>query len=169
MLQELTETQSSISMERLNLVLERERAAELEIDRVPAIVISSPHCSRIRFLGPPLGYELRSFVEALRITASGDSGLSDESRMRLASLRSVVRLQVFFTPSCVYCPPMVQLANRMAVAHPLISATAIDATEFPDLVRRYNVNGVPKTVINDTVELLGGATESELIEAIVGR
>ena len=43
---------------------------------------------------------------------------------------------------------------------------AIDATEFPDLVRRYNVNGVPKTVINDTMEIMGAAPEQDFIAAI---
>jgi predicted DsbA family dithiol-disulfide isomerase len=43
---------------------------------------------------------------------------------------------------------------------------AIDATEFPDLVRRYHVNGVPKTVINDSLELVGAAPEEDLITAI---
>jgi predicted DsbA family dithiol-disulfide isomerase len=48
----------------------------------------------------------------------------------------------------------------------MVSATAIDATEFPDLVRRYNVNGVPKTIINDSVEIMGAAPEEELVTAI---
>jgi predicted DsbA family dithiol-disulfide isomerase len=43
---------------------------------------------------------------------------------------------------------------------------AIDATEFPDLVRRYHVNGVPKTVINDSLELVGAAPEEDFITAI---
>ena len=37
----------------------------------------------------------------------------------------------------------------MAFANPNITAYAVEATEFPDLARRYMVNGVPKTVVND--------------------
>jgi predicted DsbA family dithiol-disulfide isomerase len=61
---------------------------------------------------------------------------------------------------------MTSLANELTVESPLISTAAIDATEFPDLVRRYNVNGVPKTIINDCVEILGAASEEELVTAI---
>jgi hypothetical protein len=43
----------------------------------------------------------------------------------------------------------------MAFANPHITATAVEATEFPDLARRYQVSGVPKTVVNDAVEILG--------------
>jgi predicted DsbA family dithiol-disulfide isomerase len=61
---------------------------------------------------------------------------------------------------------MITLANGMAVESALVTATAIDATEYPDLVRQYNVNGVPKTVINDTVGIVGVASEDDLIAAI---
>jgi len=43
----------------------------------------------------------------------------------------------------------------MAIASERVTATAIDATEFPELARAYQVSGVPKIVINDRVELLG--------------
>ena len=47
----------------------------------------------------------------------------------------------------------------MALENPKISASIVDATEFPDLVRRYRINGVPKTVVNDRVEILGSQPE----------
>ena len=43
----------------------------------------------------------------------------------------------------------------MEFANPNITALAVEATEFPDLARRYQVNGVPKTVVNDAIEILG--------------
>lgn len=168
LLQQLADLSPHISLETMNLVLEKGRAEEYGIDRVPAIVISAPRRERIRFYGAPLGYELASLVEAISMTASGDSGLGQNTREWLETLVGPVRLQVFFTPNCVYCPEMVTLANRFAVAHPLISATAVDATEYPDLVRRYNVNGVPKTIINNRVEFVGAASEEDLVRHMSG-
>jgi hypothetical protein len=52
----------------------------------------------------------------------------------------------------------------MAFASPHITATAVEATEFPDLARKYQVSGVPKTVVNDEVEILGALPESAFIE-----
>jgi predicted DsbA family dithiol-disulfide isomerase len=43
----------------------------------------------------------------------------------------------------------------MAFANPNITAYAVEATEFPDLARRYQVTGVPKTVVSDGTEILG--------------
>ena len=164
---ELVGLSPNVSAEILNLVLDKERAAALAIDRVPAIIVSGPGGNRIRFYGAPTGYEMASLVEAIGTTAVGRAELSDDGLERLHALTQAVRIQVFFTPSCVYCPQMVTLANRFAVASPMVTAVAIDATEYPDLVRRYNVNGVPKTVINDAVELVGAAQESDLLDAIL--
>lgn len=56
------------------------------------------------------------------------------------------------------------LAHEMAFANPNITAYAVEATEFPDLARRYMVNGVPKTVVNDEIEILGAVPQDEFIE-----
>jgi predicted DsbA family dithiol-disulfide isomerase len=52
----------------------------------------------------------------------------------------------------------------MAFANPHITAYAVEATEFPDLSRRYGVTGVPKTVVNDTVEIMGGLPQDAYIQ-----
>jgi predicted DsbA family dithiol-disulfide isomerase len=52
----------------------------------------------------------------------------------------------------------------MAFANPNITAVAVEATEFPDLARRYRVTGVPKTVVNDTIEILGAVPQDMFIE-----
>ena len=52
----------------------------------------------------------------------------------------------------------------MAFANPLITAFAVEATEFPDLARRYHVNGVPKTVINEEIEILGGLPQDAFVQ-----
>jgi Thioredoxin domain len=61
----------------------------------------------------------------------------------------------------------VSLAHEMAFANPNITAYAVEATEFPDLARRYMVNGVPKTVVDGgqaEVEILGAIPQDDYIE-----
>ena len=52
----------------------------------------------------------------------------------------------------------------MAFANPNITAYAVEATEFPDLARRYQVTGVPKTVVNEEVEILGALPQDVFVE-----
>jgi glutaredoxin-like protein len=167
-LEQISHDNPDVALETFNLVLDKEKAAEYGVDRVPALIIAAPGCDRIRYYGAPLGNELPTLLEALHMAASGQTGLSDQNRARLKALAAPVTLQVFFTPSCVYCPQMISLANRAAIDSPFVSTVAIDATEFPDLVRRYNVNGVPKTVINDAMEIMGAASEDAFVAAITG-
>jgi len=167
LLEQLADLCPYLTVEVLNLILDKDRAAQHGVDRVPAVVVSSPNRDRIRFYGSPAGHELTSLLDAIEITGSGDSGLTEHSRTQLATLTTAVKLLVFFTPSCVYCPQMVTLGSRLAIESPMVSITAIDATEYPDLVQRYGVNGVPKTVINDQREIVGAAGESELVAAVM--
>ena len=165
-LQQLADSDEHVTLETLNLVIDKETAASYGVDRVPAVIVSVPGRDRIRYYGAPLGNELPTLIDAIHMAGTGETPLSDETRSQLKSLTTPVTLQVFFTPSCAYCPQMIALANQLAVESPLVSSIAIDATEYPDLVRRYRVNGVPKTVINDNVEVMGAVTEEELVRAI---
>jgi predicted DsbA family dithiol-disulfide isomerase len=54
----------------------------------------------------------------------------------------------------------------MAQLNPWITADVIEANEFPELSQRFNVMGVPKTVVNRVQELVGAQPEGQLIAAI---
>ena len=57
----------------------------------------------------------------------------------------------------------------MAFANPHVTSYAVEVTEYPDLARRYHVTGVPKTVVNDEIEILGGLPEEEFVaQALAG-
>ena len=60
-----------------------------------------------------------------------------------------------------------RLAQHMAVASDRVRATAIEATEFPDLSRAYQVMAVPKVVINDRVQFEGALPEREFLAAVL--
>jgi glutaredoxin-like protein len=165
-LEQIAADNTDVTVEVLNLVLDREKAAEYGVDRVPAIIVAAAEGERIRYYGAPLGNELPTLLQAISMARTQETGLSEQSQAQLKTLSTAVSLQVFFTPTCIYCPQMISLANQAAIASPLVSTVAIDATEFPDLVRRYNVNGVPKTIVNDTMEIMGAAPEQEFIAAL---
>jgi predicted DsbA family dithiol-disulfide isomerase len=54
----------------------------------------------------------------------------------------------------------------MAYESPMVTADAIEATEFPELAMKYGVQGVPRTVINDAVDVEGAVPERMLLDAI---
>ncbi|NOT45954.1 MAG: glutaredoxin [Acidobacteria bacterium] len=169
-LDEVADLSELISVEEVNFVLERERAATFGIDGVPAVVLlRDGEDARLRFLGAPAGYEFMSLVEAVILAGTADSGLSPESRALVAEhVVGPMDIQVFVTPTCPHCPRAVALAYRMAVESPHVRATCVEATEFMDLSRRFNVTGVPKTVINGTIELMGAMPEPVFVRGALG-
>ena len=56
----------------------------------------------------------------------------------------------------------------MAVETPMVTSVIVEASESPDLVRKYQVSGVPKTVVNETVEILGARPEEDFVRTAVG-
>jgi len=111
-LDELPLLSDRITIDEVNLILERDKAAAFGVDRAPAIAVtyreSSPEPSdedqawkdsRIRFLGTPGGYEFVSLVQAVLLAGGGVPQLSEASLQRLAAVDRPVTMQVFTTPT----------------------------------------------------------------------
>jgi glutaredoxin-like protein len=131
-----------------NFLLDREKVEQFRIERVPALVVAGEKDYGIRFYGVPAGYEFTTLLNALQIVGKKDSGLKPQTRERLARITRPVQIDVFVTLTCPYCPMMAGLAHKFAMENDLITASAIDAQEFPVLANYYNVAAVPRTIIN---------------------
>jgi len=55
----------------------------------------------------------------------------------------------------------------MSIASDRIRSECVEANEFPDLSRRYQVMAVPKIVINDRVEFEGAIPERDFVNAVL--
>lgn len=60
-----------------------------------------------------------------------------------------------------------RLAHRFAMESDLVTADMVEAIEFPHLVQRYSVRGVPKTVINEKAAIEGALPESAYLAQIL--
>ncbi len=147
-------------------------AAKYQVDRVPAIAILAEEDGEeidygIRFFGIPAEYEFSSLLQTMAIVSRRQSGLSQPTLKFLESLERPVRLDVFVTPSCPYCPRMVFLAHQMALASPKVRSAMVEAMEFPDWASEYGVSSVPHTVINEGEGMfIGAMPEGMVVEEI---
>ena len=89
----------TVTVEVLNLAIDRARAEAYGIDRVPAIVVEGARDYGIRFLGVPGGYEFSNLIDSIIVASSGTTGLSAETKTALAALTSDVDIKVFSTPT----------------------------------------------------------------------
>jgi glutaredoxin-like protein len=165
--EEVAQASDKIALEVYNFVLDKPQVEKYGIERIPAIVVEGARDYGIRFYGIPAGYEFASLVEAIKIASSASPGLSASTLQRLAEIRSPVRIRVFVTLTCPYCAPQVHLAHRLALASDMVRAEMIESAEFPELAHRFNVMGVPKTVVNDTHQFEGAIPEETFVERLL--
>lgn len=170
LVEEIAALSDKIESEIFDFMEHAEIAETYGVDKIPAVVVmrggATPKDYGIRYFGIPSGYEFSSLIQDILMVGAGDSGLSPATREWVAGLTQPLHLQVFVTPTCPYCPPAVVLAHRLAMESDLITADMVEAIEFPHLSMKYQVQGVPRTVINETVHLEGAAPEAMLLNKL---
>ena len=169
-LDEIVSLSDLVTLEEVNFILEQDRAREYGIEQIPAtVLLKGDQDTRIRFLGAPAGYEFMSLIEAVILAGTNDSGLTPDSRALVAEhVTAPLDIRVFVTPTCPHCPRAVTLAHRLAIESPFIRASCVEATEFMEMSRRFRVTGVPKTVVNESIEILGALPEDQFVRSVVG-
>lgn len=169
LLSEVVELSDKLEMEVYNLLTDAETAAKFKVEKVPALALVDENDTDfgIRYYGIPSGYEFASLLDDILMISEGDSGLSESIRETLKSLRGNVHLQVFVTPTCPYCPGAVRIAHQMAYESEKITADMVEATEFPHLSNRYNVRGVPRTIINEDQALEGMRSPEDVLSEVL--
>lgn len=169
--QELADLSDNISLEIYDFVADSGVVEEYGIDKIPALAVVKDDGGMstdygIRFYGIPSGYEFSTLIEDIAMVSAGDSGLSDATKQELAALEQPLHLQVFVTPTCPYCPGAVRLAHQMAMESKMVTGDMVEAIEFPQLSNKYQVMGVPRTVINEHAHLEGAAPEAMLMAKV---
>lgn len=99
LLEELAQISDKLTLETYNFLIDKDKVAEYEVDKVPATVIRNGKDYGIRFFGLPAGYEFSALLDAILAVSAGDSGLQPESREKLAQLTQPLHLEVFSTPT----------------------------------------------------------------------
>ena len=99
LVREVAALSDHITVEVLNLAIDRERAESYGIDQVPAIVVEGARDYGIRFYGVPLGYEFSNLVDSIIVASTGTPALSEDTLASLRALASDVDIKVFSTPT----------------------------------------------------------------------
>lgn len=141
---------------------------DFSIDKLPALVLMSDSSKSVRYFGIPGGFEFSSFVEDIVDVSRNSTNLLDATKDKVHGIDKDVHIQVFVTPTCPYCPSAVRTAHQMAIENPQhIKADAVEASEFPHLVDKYDINAVPTIVINDKVQFEGALPEEDFADQVL--
>ena len=143
-------------------------ADKYKIDRVPTILfIDEEGNELIRYLSAPQGSEIKPFIEAILIFAGAPNYYDRTVKANLDKLKYST-IKVMVTNSCAYCPQMVSIASRLALASEgKIKAIIVDIMENPDLGENYDASSVPLTIINDEKTITGMTGADEVFKALI--
>lgn len=173
LLEEVVALNEKLELRLYDIQDDHEIADQFNVFNAPGIVIAARDGSQIidqgvQFSGIPSGHEFGTLINDILMVSGRDSGLTAKTREFLKNLTKPLVLQVFVTPSCPYCPRAVLLAHQMAMENPqMVRAEGVEAMEFPELANRFNVHGVPQTVINSGAGVvIGAAPEQNLLAEI---
>ncbi len=167
-LTELSEVSDKISLEVKNFINDKTDAEKYGVDKIPATVVVDENGKDygIKFYGIPSGYEFASLLEDIKLLGTGITGFDPQTENKIKNLDSDVHMQVFVTPTCPYCPQAVITAHKFAYLNDRVKSDMIEATEFPHLSNKYNVRGVPRTVINENTFIEGAAPEQMVFDKV---
>jgi len=165
--EEVASLSPKISSQIYNFTLDKEKAQQYKIDKIPAVVVEAETDYGIRFFGIPGGYEFNSFISAIYDVSRKATDLSVESKDKIGKIDKPVHIQVFVTLTCPYCPSAVQMAHKLALESEYIISDMVESAEFPHLVNKYGVMGVPKVVINEEFGFEGALPETSFVEEVV--
>lgn len=146
---------------------DEDKVSQYRVMRIPAIVVTKEKIDTgIKFYGIPGGYEINSFIGSIMDVSGSGQELPANILERIKKIDKDVHFQVLVSLSCPHCPAAVSTAHKMALENPNIRADMIDTAVFPHLAVKYEVRGVPKTVINEKGELMGAQPIQAFLDAV---
>jgi glutaredoxin-like protein len=162
-------SKGKLKIEEISIEENEEEAKKFNITKIPAILfVDENNKEIIRYLAHPTGSEFVPFLNSIQYFSGVRPYYADQI---LTHLKKIERgnMKIFITPTCPYCPATVPVLTLFAlVSKGKISAEVIDVNLNPDLGMKYNVQGVPMTVINEKEVIHGMFTPQDLLDKLVG-
>ncbi len=79
----------------------------------------------------------------------------------------VVKVEVFTSPSCPYCPMAIEVVNEVEKDMPnTMEVEKIDIMVDREKAMEYGLMAVPAIALNGVVRFVGAPAKEELVEAI---
>ncbi len=156
-----------IEFEVFNFAINLKKDWEYRIFAVPALAIMGEKDYGIRYYGYPQGTELYNFLDDVVYVSCGENTLPSVVSEKLQKLDEKVQLKIFVSSTCPYSLPVAKLGLKLAVANDNICVDIIDAIDFLEVSEKYDVRGIPMTVVNEKNGFYGALNVEEYVDNIL--
>jgi glutaredoxin-like protein len=156
-----------LSIEELSIEENADEAKKFDVKRIPAILFVDESGNEIiRYSAYPTGSEFVPFLNSIQYFSGVRPFYADQILTHLKKIEKS-SMKIFITPTCPYCPATVPVLTLFAiVSKGKIKAEVIDVNLNPDLATKYQVQGVPHTIINEKDHIYGMFTPQDLLDKL---
>jgi glutaredoxin-like protein len=170
LLDQLSEfSNGKLTIEEFSIYDNEDIAKRYNVERIPTILFLDKEDKEvIRYSGNPLGSETPPFIQNL-INFSGTRSYYDDVIISNLSKIPKAEIKLFLTLTCPYCPTMVPILGLFAMrSRGKIKVDFVDIDVNQDLATKYQVSGVPHTMINEKDHIYGAASLQDVLEKLTG-
>jgi glutaredoxin-like protein len=156
-----------LGVEEISIEESPEKAIKYKVARIPAILFVNDDGNEIiRYSAYPTGSEFVPFLNSIQYFSGVRPYYADQILTHLKKIDKS-EMKIFITPTCPYCPATVPVLTLFAiVSKGKITAEVIDVSLNPDIARKYEVQGVPLTVVNENERIVGMFTPQDLLDKL---
>ncbi len=155
-----------IALEEYDLVMDRDKTAQYGIRRVPSLVVQGGEGYAVTFSGMLEDVFFEELLKTILAVSEKKIWFPTNIRNTLKLLAEDVKLQVFVESDCDQCRAVAETAIGLALESKLVYTDIIIASDFPDLIKKYEIKTLPKTIFGQNLHMEGHVTESEFLEMI---
>ncbi len=155
-----------IALEAYDVTMDRDKKEQYGVELVPALVVEGQSGRFVRFYGVPESLCLDVLMDCIVELSTGGMWFPDGVRSTLQRLERDVSIQVFIDTDCPLCPAVAKTATRLALESEHVFTDVVIASDFPDLMKKYGITKLPKTVFGGNLHKDGHVSEGEFLEFI---
>lgn len=155
-----------LALEVYDQVMDRDKAEQYRVQRVPTLVVQTGNGRLVRFSGLVEDVFLKILLETVLSASENKIWFPENIRRTLSHLEKDVPVQVFVETDCAQCRPVAETAIGLALESDLISTDVVIASTYPDLIRKHSIKTLPKTIFGANLHMDGHVTEGQFLEMI---
>lgn len=163
-LESIMQYTDKIILQEISLISEKEEAAKHGVTRAPTIIFED---FGIKYTGAPIGLETAPFIQTILMASTGETPHGPLVSKKLEKIKQEGSLIVIVTPTCPYCAQAVLLENSLAIMSSKVNVEIVESYENPDIARKFQVTGVPVTIVNSKEKITGIPNIAILINKLV--
>jgi glutaredoxin-like protein len=162
-----TSSKGKLTIEEISTIEDEELAEKYGIEKIPTILFLDDEGNElIRYIAEPKGGLLGPFLKTLQIYSGNHSYYRDAIQGNLKNIDDS-NVKVFITQTCPYCPQILPTVTEFALeSKGKIKTKIIDINANPEVATKYQIQGVPHTLVNEKEHIYGMFTPQDLLDKL---